>query len=320
MKTVSIIMPVFNIESNLIMNAVKSVLNQTLTDIELIIVNDGSTSNETLQCLADIKEKYPQIRVINQDNKGLGGARNTGIDSADSVYIGFLDPDDWIDNNFYETLYHLCIKNNSDIACGILFRIGTNKQQPIDYFNNITTDDFVKKMTYIKNGSVCSKLFKKDLFKNNFFDEHVYMEDNPVLIKAMINSKKVSFCKDVKYYYRENDNSICLNPLNTDKIRQGKIIALNKIHNILKNLKQKEKDIVYSNFITILLDKLLYKNDYDYQNSIKKILGKKYRKYLSYSKNSLLENIFSVKNSDTGIYKIITILGIKVKIRRNNMK
>ena len=123
-KKISVVIPVYNTEPNYIDKAINSVLNQTYKNIEIIVVNDGSTDKATLEYLKTINN--PDIKIINQENKGLGGARNTGIENSTGEYIGFLDSDDWLDNNFYEVLYNLCEKNVADIACGTLTRVGLN--------------------------------------------------------------------------------------------------------------------------------------------------------------------------------------------------
>ena len=109
-KKISVIIPVYNTNPEFLQKAINSVLNQTYKNIEVIIVNDGSTDNNTLNFLKTLDNK--NINIINQENKGLGGARNTGINSATGDYIGFLDADDWLDKNFSNI-----VKHNNDHQC-----------------------------------------------------------------------------------------------------------------------------------------------------------------------------------------------------------
>ena len=105
-KKISVTIPVYNVEPNYIENAINSVINQTYENIEIIVVNDGSTDINTIEYLKSINN--PKVKIVNQENKGLGGARNTGIANSTGEYIGFLDADDWLDANFYEVLYNIC--------------------------------------------------------------------------------------------------------------------------------------------------------------------------------------------------------------------
>ena len=208
-KKISVIIPVYNTNPEFLQKAINSVLNQTYKNIEVIIVNDGSTDNNTLNFLKTLDNK--NINIINQENKGLGGARNTGINSATGDYIGFLDADDWLDKNFYEVLFNLCENNDADIACGILTRATKFRKIKMEYFKDGIYSNFSDKMGNISNGSVCSKLFRKSLFENVRFIEHIYWEDNPVLVELLLKSNKVAFTTKVRYLYRKNTSSICLN-------------------------------------------------------------------------------------------------------------
>lgn len=315
-KKVSVIIPVYNVKPEYIDEAINSVLNQTYKNIEIIVVNDGSTDENTLNYLKTINN--PLIKIVNQENKGLGGARNTGIENSTGDYIGFLDSDDWLDNNYYEVLYNLCEENNADMACGILTKTSLNFQQPMDYFENNIITDFTEKMKYITNGSTCSKLFKKELFLNIRFKEHTYYEDNPVLVEILLNSNKVAFTNKVNYYYRENPQSICLNPEKKEKRKIDRFNILQNICDIISTKSKKEKDAVLSVFIPILIDREAHSREKAYKKQIKKLLGINYKRYLQYPQNSFVENIFSIKDSAGKTRKIITILWIKFKTRRKS--
>lgn len=122
---VSVIIPVYNVEKYL-PACLDSVLGQTLREIEVICVNDGST-DKSPEILQEYAKKDSRIIVINQENKGQGAARNRAIEIAKGEYIGFVDSDDYIDADFYEKLYNTAVKYNADIACASFERIGVNK-------------------------------------------------------------------------------------------------------------------------------------------------------------------------------------------------
>lgn len=122
MVKVSVIMPVFNGE-NYLEKSFESLFNQTLKDIELICVDDGSTDN-SLDKLRSLKDKYKHVRIFKQENQGSGKARNYGMDKATGEYIAFLDADDiFVDNDALEKMYEFGVKNDSDIVCGNLKRV-----------------------------------------------------------------------------------------------------------------------------------------------------------------------------------------------------
>ena len=318
-KKISVIIPVYNTNPEFLQKAINSVLNQTYKNIEVIIVNDGSTDNNTLNFLKTLDNK--NINIINQENKGAGGARNTGINSATGDYIGFLDADDWLDKNFYEVLLNLCENNDADIACGMLTRATKFRKIKMEYFKDGIYSNFSDKMGNISNGSVCSKLFRKSLFENVRFIEHIYWEDNPVLVELLLKSNKVAFTTKVRYLYRKNTSSICLNiaPEKEEKRQKDGLYILKQIYYLLQNKSAEERKIVMSNFSPILISSTKYFCDGKYKIELDNLL-KNSNISLSFKQrtNSFIENIFSLRNSANGKHKTITILGLKLKIKRKN--
>ena len=112
-----------------------SLINQTLEDIEIICVNDGSTDNSA-EILNEYAQKDCRIKIINQDNAGLSAARNTGINAANGEYIGYVDSDDWIDLNFYEKLYNAAKDTDADIVVAGIKRVGGEHYKE-KYFLNL---------------------------------------------------------------------------------------------------------------------------------------------------------------------------------------
>ena len=111
---ISLIIPVYNVQEY-IEKALQSVVNQTFKDFEVIIVNDGS-KDQSVEIVKKFIRKYDNFRLINQENQGLSGARNTGLKEAKGEYIAFIDSDDFIENNFLEELYNLAVDNDADIS------------------------------------------------------------------------------------------------------------------------------------------------------------------------------------------------------------
>ena len=127
MPKVSVIIPVYNVEKYL-SECLDSVVNQTLKDIEIICVNDGSPDGSAA-ILEEYAQKDNRIKVITQENRGLSEARNSGLKIASGEYIAFLDSDDYIDLKFFEQLYKRGIESNSDVVvCENIYRFSGNKQ------------------------------------------------------------------------------------------------------------------------------------------------------------------------------------------------
>ena len=116
----SVVVPVYNVE-NYLSKCLDSILKQTLEDIEIICVNDGSTDGSA-NILQDYKKKDPRIIVLEQENQGLGAARNTGIRTARGEYIGFVDSDDFIEPTMYEKLYEKACKFQLDIVLSLFLQ------------------------------------------------------------------------------------------------------------------------------------------------------------------------------------------------------
>lgn len=116
MIKVSIIVPIYNVEKYL-KRCLDSLVNQTLNDIEIICINDGSTDG-SLEILNEYGRRDDRIVIINQENSGLSATRNKGIDIAKGQFIGFVDSDDWVSKDYFEKLYNSAIQNEAEIAVG----------------------------------------------------------------------------------------------------------------------------------------------------------------------------------------------------------
>ena len=132
MVKVSIIVPVYNV-ANYLEQCLDSIVNQTLYDVEIIIVNDGSTDNSEDICRQYVANDN-RVKLINQDNQGLAAARQTGLEAACGEYIGFVDSDDWLELDMYEKMYYAGHNNNADIVFCNVYRNDDKKEQP--YFES----------------------------------------------------------------------------------------------------------------------------------------------------------------------------------------
>lgn len=208
MPLISIVVPVFKVEKYLEKN-IKSILNQTFNDFELLLVNDGSPDN-----CGDICDKYAKIddriKVIHKENGGLSDARNAGIDIAIGEYLGFIDSDDYIEATMYETLYNNLMKYNADISvCGYYScykntRIRNSTDNEISIMN---TEEAIGNINKIFSG-VTNKLFKRKIFNKLRFPIGKVNEDVFILMDILTSAKKIIFSPEPKYYYIQRANSI----------------------------------------------------------------------------------------------------------------
>lgn len=204
---VSVIIPIYNVQEYL-SECLISVINQSLIDIEMVCIDDGSTDN-SLKILKIFAETDKRIKIIEQENKGAGQARNLGIDSAKGEFVIFIDPDDYYPNNFVlEHLYTSATNNKVLIAGGSMSKDD----------NGIISTEFVKKekgYTFPSNGIIRYVdyqfdfgfqrfLYNRDMLVNNniYFPSYRRYEDPVFLLKAMVCAKQFYALKEVVYRYR----------------------------------------------------------------------------------------------------------------------
>ncbi len=208
---VSIIIPVYNAE-DYIQRCMHYLIMQTLEDIEIIVVNDGSTdgSMEAVHKLAEIDGR---IKIINQENKLQGAARNNGLNYVRSEYVGFCDADDFVDFNYYERLYKAASKYDADVALAEYVRISLSKYKPrLNIAMQTVNETVIDKLNICKqNKNECptNKIYRLSYLKRNnvYFPEGVYCEDKLFSIKAVFYANKIVTVPGVRYYYWENPNS-----------------------------------------------------------------------------------------------------------------
>ncbi len=211
MIKVSVIIPVFNTEKY-INKCLSSLVNQTLDDIEIICVNDGSTDN-SLEIIEKIANNDARIKIINQEHKKQGAARNAGLRIAEGEYIGFVDSDDWIDLNYYEMLYDTAKKYDADIALATNVRIGNGKTKKrleiTEEKTAVTLQEKIDIGNQVKNPCPTNKIYRHSMLKENniIWQEGVYCEDKLFTIQAIYYANKIVTVPDVNYYYFRNPNS-----------------------------------------------------------------------------------------------------------------
>ena len=231
MPKVSIVVPAYNVE-NYIEKCLESLLNQTLQDIEIIVVNDGSKDN-TKQKILSFRDKYPnKVKYLEKENGGLSSARNFGMPYAKGEYVAFLDSDDYVETNMYEEMYNEAKKENYDmVECDFIW----------EYPNKLKEDHGKiaknKKELIINNRVVAwNKLIKREILEKSKleFPFGLRYEDVEFFYKLVPYLNKVSIVNKCFIHYVQRENSI----VNTQNSRTKEIFQI--LDNVIKYYKEKE--------------------------------------------------------------------------------
>lgn len=211
---ISIIVPIYNVEEY-ISKCLESILAQTITNIEVIVVNDGSTDKSSAICEAyAIKDQ--RLKVIQQNKQGVSAARNAGINQATGNFIGFVDGDDYIEINMYEKLYQACLETRSDIAICTLGREINGELMNLDrdgdeenqlVFNNEAAMSELFK-GHLYRFSLCNKLFNKKCFAGITFPVGRIHEDLSTTYKLFANADQTVYLDFIGYIYVKREESI----------------------------------------------------------------------------------------------------------------
>ncbi len=260
---VSVIVPVYNCEKY-INTCLESLINQTLKDIEIICINDGSTDN-SLKILKEYAEKDCRIKILTKGNEGLSAARNDGLKISTGEYIGYVDSDDWIDTDFYEKLYTAATKHNSETACANIMRFGNDKERyRLKYDKEELFTDNEKKLKTAGiplNNYVWNKIYKREsLVKLNIpFIEGKAYEDISWSIRVIYGLKGLVTVPDTNYYYRRTSSSIRLSKTQKYNLdcEYGEKIMINfakehGLENILYGYKMSKRERIKLFNLTIL--------------------------------------------------------------------
>lgn len=188
MVSISIIMPVYNDES-VLNQSINSVIKQSLKDVELICINDGSTDN-SLEILNNFSKKYDFIKVVTQENKGSGKARNYGMDIAKGKYIGFLDADDYfIDNDALERLYEVAILNDANMVTGNILHDVDKPGEfiPFKHLEYYTEDKVILPEEYGLPWSFYKSIYKTTfLLSNKIYFPDLLRGQDPVFLAEIL--------------------------------------------------------------------------------------------------------------------------------------
>lgn len=238
---VSIIIPVYNVEKYL-EKCLDSAVSQTLKDIEIICINDGSTDSSQ-EILNNYKKNYNNIKVINQENKGISSARNLGLNIAKGEYIYFLDSDDYINVKTMEICYKELKKNNLDIITFDAECFIDDEYNDLEY-NDIIAENYDRRIlnSKVMNGEeffiylnekgmykcpVWLNLYKREFIENNklYFYEGIIHEDEVHTMKSYIKANRIKYINNKFFKRRIRNNSIMTSPVCEKRIYGNEVNA-----------------------------------------------------------------------------------------------
>ncbi|MDV4150428.1 glycosyltransferase [Clostridium sp. AL.422] len=210
---ISIILPIYNVEKYL-QECLESILNQSYKDYELIIVDDGSKDN-SLKIVNSYKEKFKNLVILTQENKGVSVARNLALSYANGDYISFVDSDDFLDEKMLEKVMKIALKTDAEIVITNYY-LYYNKENIIKflkdmpYFGFYDSSEIIDMMLKYKiQGQLWNKIFKRSLLNDNGFEfeRGRYIQDIFPVFKIIYNAKKIAYIDKALYFYRQREGS-----------------------------------------------------------------------------------------------------------------
>lgn len=339
---ISVIVPVYNVDKY-IKQCLNSILNQSLKEIEIICVNDGSTDN-SLNILQEFAQKDSRITIINQENKGVSAARNKGIEVAKGKYIMFFDGDDYYcENTAFEKVYNVVENENTDIGIFGFSHLVKNKIEASSFYEKfIEAEDGFEANNYLDYPiHVHDKIFRKNFLQENnikFNEKLKNSEDLIFAIECYLQKPTYSFIPEVLYIYRQDRPNSAINS-NSCAIKNdaAAFMELYKLKNFKKQPLSFQLKVVNrflnvavwyaekfgSTFKQVNDTKIIseFVEEKYAHKDLKKLSGykelKKYQnKFIKHKIKNFMQTIFSVRNSRDKSHKQIKILGLKLNVSR----
>lgn len=281
---VSIIIPCYNVEEY-IEKCINSVLNQTYENIEIILIDDGSTDNTKQVILKTTLNKQNVIYITNK-NSGVSNARNTGIKAATGDYIMFIDSDDYIAKNMIKNMFKLMKGYNTDLVkCNIkkeyILEKRLEKIKPVyskvRYIENLSFSNTIHKkiLSTETMNSACASLFKRDIIKENnlLFREDIHNGEDAIFFMNYIdNAKSIVYTPTAYYYYTIKNTGLTGTTLSMEKLWNSKLEFIEELKDKEKKWNLTKYKYVNKKIIYIFMSSVyrLYKKDTNTNNQYKK--------------------------------------------------
>ena len=308
---ISIIVPVYNVEKYM-HRCLDSILGQTYTNLEIILVDDGSPDNSGKYC-DEYASLDNRVSVIHKANGGLSDARNTGIDRSTGRYIMFVDSDDYIALNMVEMMYNALEENDADLSVCNFKYVSDDGTKVYDNSNLPIKDECISPECFLKEKlfnnkyhywiiSSC-KLYKKELFNNIRFEKGKIHEDEFIIHKIIIQCNKIACVSDMLYFYVQRDGSIMHSVGSVKELDSVEALCL-RAYDLSSMLKYKS---VAPNYLKrgIGLFYRYYKN-----NIVKKSQSQKER-------NKEIQSLYRVTYSELRKNKVQSVLSLRIFLYLN---
>ncbi len=244
-KSVSIIVPIYNAEKYLD-KCLSSIINQTYQNIEVLLIEDGSTDN-SLDICVEWEKKDSRIKIWHQENRGVSSARNKGIEMSNGKYLLFVDADDYVDKTYVQSLYEKM--DMADIViCGYSRVAEIQKQILIGEEGFLSREDLFYHVvcTNVIHGSACNKMFRKNIIEDRnikFYENIAVGEDMVFVIEYLQYCRSYYYLNKAIYFYRRNEQSVMNHTYSSKKFNQKNISNLTCISK-LENITKMENKIV----------------------------------------------------------------------------
>lgn len=324
---ISIIVPIYNIEEKYLKKCIESLMEQTFVDIEILLINDGSTNNSLVVC-EEYAKKDIRIKVFDKKNEGVSSARNLGIDNANAPYIMFVDGDDWLDAKCCEESYEQIKKGFDIVSWSYNKEYESGKIEKIEIFNEdkICNDD-IREFDYYDMkilGSSCMKLYSKQIIEKDRFNQD------------LINGEDVEFnfrifkkIKSIKFINKNYYNYVIRKDSSVRKYNENMLENYNKTLNIIrKEIDNNDEKQVKAYFSFVAISFLMICLNFIFTNKIKIKYNKKIKLIKEVLKidvfKSMLGNLNKINLPITrkfpiifAKYKCYFLVGIIMKIKQN---
>ena len=289
MVKVSVIVPCYNVE-DYIDKCLLSLCNQSLKDIEIIAIDDGS-KDKTGSILDDYAKKYSNLKVIHKDNGGVSAARNDALKIASGEYIGFLDSDDWVNVHMFKKMYDHAKSNDFDIVACDTVAIYPKKEMVIH--SNIVDNQDVSKLLVDAYAVIWNKIYKRELLEGLTFNTKMsFCEDVLFLYEVYSRVNKVGAVNEVLHFYLQRDGSLTYTY--NEKLYQlidsmDHIVSYYKDNNILdKYYDEIEYTYVRYLYATFIKRLAKTKNKVEFKKGVNYVLGKVKESFPNYRSNKYL--------------------------------
>ena len=262
---ISVIVPIYNVEKY-IEQCLMSLCNQSLKDIEIICVDDCG-SDDSMNIVQKYAKNDSRIKIVKHpQNKGLGAARNSGMQVATGEYLGFVDSDDYVDKDFYKKLYETASETKADIVQSYVKLFYEDNEKFKNYELNSEIKNFDSRNQQLNNldiyynsGMCWNKIYKTSLIKehNIQFPEGVYWEDNPFVIRAAYYANAIVPVPETYYIYRQRSGSIV--KLANKKLHFDLLKTHNEMVKFLNSIPLKEKEYLF------IFNRFIERISYEYE-------------------------------------------------------